>query len=65
MPRGEVALLADILRDVVEFQLAVFVPLDEFPVAIADRAMRRAPLIAIVCVMLEERLAAVHRSAVE
>ena len=58
--RGEVALLADVLRDVVKFQRAIFKPLDELPITVANDAVRRSALIGIVGVMPEERPAALH-----
>jgi hypothetical protein len=54
--RGEVVLFADVLRDVVEFQRAVFIPLDELPIAIADGAIGRSALVGIMRIVPEKRL---------
>lgn len=56
--RGEVVFFADVLRDIVELHGAVFEPFDELPVAVADGAVGRAALVAVVRIVPIERLAA-------
>ena len=40
---GQVVLLAEVVAQVVEFAAAVLIPLDQFPVAVADRAAGPPP----------------------
>src|SRR5215470_6585575 len=52
---GDVVLFVRVIRQIEQLQLAVLEPFDQLPIAVADRAHRRAALIAVMRVMPKER----------
>src|SRR4051812_1404434 len=53
--RGQVVRLAGVGTEVEQLEAAVLIPFDELPVADADGAAGRAPLVAIVGIVPEQR----------
>src|SRR5262245_2615633 len=62
---SQVPLLARILAQVEKLDAAVLIPLDELPIAVADRAERRPALIPVVRVVPEQRGGALEFPALE
>src|SRR5262249_33779537 len=52
---GDVVLFVRVIRQIEQLQLAVLEPFDQLPIAVADRAHRRAALIAVMRVVPKER----------
>lgn len=55
LARGEVVAFADVGREIVEFVVAVFPVVDEFPIAVANDGGRFAALVAVMRVVPVER----------
>src|ERR1051325_10451074 len=54
---GEIIFLSDVVAQVEQLQLSVLVPFDQFPIAVANRAVRCTTLVAVMWVMPEKRAA--------
>src|ERR1041385_6394751 len=52
---GEIIFFSDVVAQAEQLQLSVLVPFDQLPIAVANRAVRRAALIAVMRVVPEER----------